>query len=613
MRATTELRTPLDFTRVAYVHYPPDLVTNSWWFDYCVDSEMAQKSKESGWTGRLVTGLYRRKASEAFMDECSIPTSKCDDFKKHHRTSLAALWFGKSSFTAEQAFFEGMVTSPADLNGNPFLVFSKITPQFDYDEKGAWIGLSGEKRWKCLKKASLVIGGRSSLPFKEIEIVHHEGEGNGGIESGLNQVFEEAILEVNAGAAANSVDYAYRLDFLSTLIRQSLTTPLPLVEYGSGALPNVTKVAGIIIGDATNTINTDNPPAYVIKSTAGTVPQPAQLPNSTTFSFAKHQSQVAGSLPANGAGANGATYYFDASSDYAASLGTDRAVQATLFLVPRMKYTPNDLATGSPSNLSPTADSIRNAITELLNQFSSQNQSTAVEFLSNSCCIDLTKYERVLGIGDLNTELYIGIVGDDNRWYGNMVFGVLFPTGKQNKHPNRVYYQPTGNNGHFELKFGIEGGMKPCRYFGVKGDIFYSHVFSRKEKRAAPFKGALVRNIGSPVSMDVAWNWFVGHLDFTFFNPYNKDLLFSIGYEGYHKGRDSINICQKTAVDCLGRTEPLDACVLERGSSVIAHKIRGEISHRISYWELNLGASHVVAGRNAMQETEAHIDASIYF
>jgi hypothetical protein len=626
--ATSEFRTPLDFLRPAYLHYPFEQVKKSWWFDICATEEYGQKKEFQQWEVSLVSGLYGRTASKAFVSQCpmammppvmtsSTASGCCDDDRgRDHLAPLAALWFGQSSFVAEQAFAGGIITSAAVLAANPILAFSTISPRFTYYEKGAWLGARGEFRVGPENKWAL--GFRASLPFKEIEVVQHYDFGvdaGNGIETGLTNVYKETILAVDANRANNQVDYAYRLDFLSALIRPSFTNPTPMIQFGAGAAPDVTEVGGTFVGSNTNTAGVGSqPPAYVIKSASGALPTPQQLPlASGVYAFAKQQSQVSGSLPANGAGVDGSTYYFDAASNYAAALGTSRATQATLFLVPRMYNSSNDSATGQPATLTAGANAIRNAIEELLGQFNIANADSAVSFLATNCGIDLSRYERVIGIGDLNTEFYFGYGPEDKKWYTNGVVGVLFPTAKNDSNPNRVYYQPTGNHKHVEAKIGLEAGYRCCRYFALNGDLFYSHAFKKEETRAAPFVGATVTNIGAPVKMDISWDAFLGHIDATLFNPYNSDLVFSVGYEGYFKRKDKIQLSTSTTTDCLGTMQPLDARILERNSDTLSHKIRAEVSHRVSYFEFTLAGSHVVAGRNVMQETEAHIGTAIYF
>lgn len=615
MHATTQFRTPLDFIRLAAHYHLENLKDQDFERYDCYNSDKQFFTNLS-----VHSGVYGRAAWKAFIDsDCTPPAvdpcrDTCD--RDPDKQSLSALWFGKEAFKAEEAFFGGMITSAIDLKGNPTLAFSTITPQFKYTEKGAWIGVNGD--YLLGKKKNWSLGFRTSLPFKIIEVEPTVLD-DASLEGGLTGVFAEAVLELDAGPNGNAIDYAYRLDFLSALIRASLTTPLPLVEYGTGAAPNDTKIAGIVVGATSRNQNNLNiPPIYVIKSASGAIPTPAPLPGSSPVitAFAKQYSQVqTTALPTTGAGTDGQVYFFDPSSNYAAALGVDRATQSTLFVVPRMINTNTDNPANVPSDLATKAVSIRSAIVELLDQLELQGNDSAVAFLRKNCCIDLGKYERVLGVGDLQAEIYWGYVPTCNKWYLDNVIGAVFPTGKADKNPNRVFYQTTGNNKHFEIKVGLEAGWNPCRYFALEGDVFYNHAFKREEKRAAPFKGATIRNIGAPLDVDVSWDTITGHIDATIFSPCHKEqhLGLSVGYEGYHKSKDHVDLCQTTAVDCLGNTQPLDPCILQKGSSTTSHKIRAEIFSRCKCFEFIMGASQVVAGRNVMQESEAHIGTVIYF
>lgn len=103
------------------------------------------------------------------------------------------------------------------------------------------------------------------------------------------------------------------------------------------------------------------------------------------------------------------------------------------------------------------------------------------------------------------------------------------------------------------------------------------------------------------------------HGDLNFFHPYNQDLGCTIGYELFAKRKDHVELCAKTALDLLCNLQDLDACILEEDTNAMTHKIRGEIFHRWNYCELFAGASQIVAGKNAMQESEVHLGIAIYF
>ena len=353
---------------------------------------------------------------------------------------------------------------------------------------------------------------------------------------------------------------------------------------------------------------------FVVKSTNGMIPEKTLVPNTNNpqkFAFGK----VADGptiLPADGSGVQGDVFHFDATKDYLATLGADTAAQSTLFVVPRIQTDVEPAGTGDPQQLNNNGVAIFNAVQELLTTMQLTGQASAVSFFQ-SCCIDLCRHERTLGVGDLDFEMYGGYGAEDNAWFTNLIAGVRFPTGRDQKDARRLYRQPTGNGGHYEVKVGAESGFKPLDWFGFMFDVNYHHVFDNNVEKAAPFKGATVRNIGPCVKADVSWDYFDVHADLTLFHPRNQDLGCSIGYEFFAKRKDRVKLCATTAVDCLGRTNELDATILEDCTDSHSHKIRAEMFHRWGFGALFAGGSHVVAGRNVMQETELHLGMEIHF
>jgi hypothetical protein len=256
--------------------------------------------------------------------------------------------------------------------------------------------------------------------------------------------------------------------------------------------------------------------------------------------------------------------------------------------------------------------------------------------------IDLFAHEHIVGVGDLTLEWFIGY-GDRFDWYIDGIVGAIFPTGTSSCSAKQIFHKPTGNNKHYEIKVGLEGGYNWCDQFALRAEAFYGHAFSKTESRAAVFAdptattlanncctntcdvnvdscALFLKNIGTPVCVDVAWDWFYGRLDLTVFHPYNSDLGMTFGYEFYWKSHDDIdlNCGDKSttvvkATDLLDTTGTVDFCAMERNSQVYSNKVYGEIFHRWSFFELFAGASQIVAGENVMKETEAHLGLRLYF
>ena len=179
---------------------------------------------------------------------------------------------------------------------------------------------------------------------------------------------------------------------------------------------------------------------------------------------------------------------------------------------------------------------------------------------------------------------------------------------------DRIYWQPTGNNGHFEFRGGLEGGVHRS-WFALRGMATYTHVFDHTEMRAPAFAGATIKNIpvGGAVPARVNWGYFWGNLDVTIFHPKCCECGLVFGYELYAKQSDKVCFCKSTAKDFLGFTHKLDDTILEEGTNTRLHKIRGEFFHRIGCCEYFGGAYYSLAGRFALKETEFHVGAAIYF
>ena len=303
-------------------------------------------------------------------------------------------------------------------------------------------------------------------------------------------------------------------------------------------------------------------------------------------------------------------------------LGADAATQGQLYIVPIYNSDPGVANVNTRFEIE--AEIVMNAIEEAIRDMEEGGVMAVEQYFFNNG-VHFCQTERNVGVGDLNLDLYAAYGSVDNVWT-QLIFGVVFPTGKKICDPKLLLAQPTGNNGHFEAKFAVAVGWMPVDWLGLRGDISYNHVFWATEKRAAPFKGATVKNIGPCVSARTRWGYFTGHFDVTVFHPENKNLGCTLGYEGYVKTCDKIDLCVKEAKEFPIRAgcaitgailnpdlRELDACILVQDTKRISHKVRGEIFHRWKYFELFAGASYVFAGKNIMKETEAHIGFGIYW
>jgi len=605
--ATSEIRSPLG--RFGDV-----------WFDYRYPLEPVN---DDGWQVDVQKVGYERCSAKMFgLDPKCIVS--CDDADKvtNKTQPLSALFFNKSDFKGQEAFFGGNLNGRA--SNAPGLVFSTLSPRISYEEHGISLGvhaykeLGAERNWR--------MGGRIGLPIKVIKVEEDrscgfERPGNG---SEASSCIIDCRQEITAENISNTVDVcAYRLDFLSTL---KLPNGLPMVEYGDGVSP--TKIAGYTADTSIFNLNPPpagfdqdctqgnlssgpNAPVYLMRQSTGSMPYNpinpfllnTQTPQEDNFILVN---ACATDLPKDGnVGADNDRYRFLTTNDYTSGIGSNTEEQAKWFVIP--------VAGEGISAFNSITREMFNVIAYVVQKLDVENTLSvggATQFFFDHG-IDLCPSKRVVGAGDLETQIYGGHYWD--RGYVNGFTGFRFPTGKEHDDQKCVYFQPTGHNGHFEMMFGLDGGWHPNTWFAFNIDASYHHVFEHTERRAAPFTGATIRNIGPAVDVDVKWGWVQINAFGTFYHPKDANLGCTFGYEFYAKRKDSVCLCRKTATDFLGSDYSLDQKLLAENTNSQTHKIRGTGFYRIGYAEFMFGASYILAGKHAMREAEWHLGMNVSF
>lgn len=621
---TSYFRTPLSFveSRWGYVHYPFA------WLDDCAD-----------WEIDAMGVAYERTACRAYGknpdcitndDDCN---NSCSNNNKVTRdtVSLSQLWFGKESFLASEVFAGG-VSGPS---ANPFLNFVRITPNFDYNETGAALAFNVvRKNLGCDK--SWFVGGRVAMPIATVDVRQR----NAGSIAAETEELSSVILTVGQQYNANSnvpgsTDSrqvkAYRLDFLSGL---QLLDGTPMVKYGTIGVDATsdTFIAGQDIttnqDQHTSSPTPNRAPIYVYKQSNGVFPLAASgltmeqsiFPTTPTGQRAYPMVDLdapfildaagGAALPdgqvASFGGYNSSPGSTNLQENYAGGLGLDVNAQKQLFVFPVS-------ASSSGMTWEPIGLLVEDTIEYVLDALQNANTTPAVSVITffDDHGILLESSDCSTGAGDTLFEFYGGKMRD--CWFADGLFGLRFPTGSDADNSRRIYEQTTGNNGHFATKLGAEGGYVPCHWFGMKFDFFWSHAFSHTEKRAVPFKGSTVRNIGPCVDAKVHWDDFQVHADFTFFSPRCPDLGWDFGYEFYAKTDDKLCLCATQAIDFNGNTQLVDASILSEDTNTQSHKLRAEIFNRWGCFEIFFGGSYIIAGRQVMKEAECHLGMKAYF
>lgn len=524
--------------------------------------------RNDSWRINMWTGGYERSASSAFdSNGCTIPFS--------------TLFFSKADFSPQEAFAHSSVVSEL----NPLLATSILGPRVCFEESGAVVGCDIQHYLNDFWR----LGFRASIPAKKIKIKRLASRGNGMSDLGGNTIDEflgERIESVN-GVTVKS--FAYRLDFLSKLPYTCKPCPaatFPIVNYADTDFPPKNPIS-ISKQDITNQSGT---PISALKNNAGTLP---------TQTWAIPQSVAQQLPPLNADGSNiqeAERGRFDASVPYIA-LGNDTENQATLFIVPSIAGT----------NTAQEARVIQAQVEEVLMCIAPE-----AEDVFKKCGISFSS-QSISGAGDLDTEFYAG------HFFSPCVYvegfaGVRWPTGKRAQNQQCVFRPSLGNNGHYEIKGGVQALYRPCRWAALHGDITGYRVLRATESIASSFVGAQIKNIGTPVRASIRWDYYLIHTDLFFTPPNCHGLGAVIGYEYFHKTADQIKFCVSKVTDCLGLTQPLDAHVIAKNTRIVSHKVRGEAFIEIWHWlQLFGGASKVFTGGNVPKGTQWSVGFNAYF
>ncbi len=514
-------------------------------------------------------GFTIRTGGNAFFDECPDKVTR-------HLEPLVALFFGKPDFFVEESFPDGMInpTEPGGVVGFPAVSLARIKPLFEFSDIGVFF--SGRFLTRVGAHDNWFVGGRTLLMVRSV----------GGIRPAvvqfpLGDVIAHRQEDLPTGAGTNSVNAnAYRLDYVSLLANP--VSKAPILSYGDGTATTMT------IGGADISGHVD-----VKRAQSGVALAVQPL-------FA----QAASGTPLNAEGTNGAEgarLGFIGATNYKANLGQDRSAQQKLFLVPD----------SSGALLDPIALAAQNGI------------DGVVDFIDQTGFESATQYLRTQGVSFEEDEfskygltdwefIFLGGYNPDN-WYIELGAGFRLPSGRTVHCPGELLVQPVDTNGHVTWLGGFEIGCSPRRWVGLRASAYGAHVCNHTEKRAAPFKGATIKNIGPTVDLNVSWNYFVGSIDMTILHPTRANVGITGGYEYFIRGLSNVTTKKKTARDFRGLVKELDVEVIRARTNTVVHQLRGEVFFNMGLGEIFVGVSRAVAGRNALRSTQANIGLNITY
>lgn len=558
-------------------------------------------SEDKPWAIKVWADAFQRISHKAFCKKSKCSTS-CS--KSSGTCPLSLIIFGQPCFTGAQAFSPASVqASKTTFNGDgtnrtltcePLLDTSVLKPCLTFIDRGAMFCVQIVRRvadcWS--------IGVRGSVPYREFEVTYPRKKccpAFGG-KTLRNKFYSQK--EIINGVPVES--YAYRLDAFSML-------PLGC-SYPQNLFPVVDYFNPLQLNNAISISNenvTDNPALPINARNPVTVIHQAQGCKPTgQFAIPLTEAQALPALPGNGQTTDNRARFVNGTNYM--PLGQDPTTQAELWVVPSV----------NASGLVPAAQVIQDNVNQLLQVVPLSTE----QFFED--CGDCLAPQKRKGVGDTQTEYFFRYQPQDDLYFEGL-FGIRFPTGSRVKHPQHVLLWPTGNNGHYEYRLGAHIGIQVCDYFMVNMNSYYTWVTRREEQVIASFKGATVKNIGSPqVPADIYWRYYLGNFDAIFMHPCRGGLLgIDVGYEIYDKGHDRVLFQACNVRDCLGYVQQLDPHVIEERTHVVSHKIRFTACYDTSGynhdkrvdWSIFGGYIAVVGGTNIPKEHGPHAGVMIIY
>lgn len=500
------------------------------------------------------------------------------------KVPLTRLFFGKDDFTIGESFPDGVANDPT----NPWLDITVFKPRVHFEENGAVFGacLSGDV---TMCKKTVRMGLRARLPVSALMVERECDDVPKGGSDELNLVrrlVTELITVTDAPAQVVVPDsFAYRLDMVSKLLSND-TTLDKLVHYGQPM-----QIAGI---DVTNTTRY---PITLIRRADQKMPS---LP------FAQgYPDVVASGLPNDGVvGADG-RYVFSSAVDYT-PLGTVASVptQRELFVVP----TVDNQETPPSYQMSSATRGVRAAIEHALAKIMAKSATDFLDLHGISLGT-----QRLQGLGDMSLQLFANCDWRDSKYWTEVHLGAVLPTGKKWCDPLKLFMQPLGNNGHFEIEPGFNLGWNANSCVSLYTDFSYHWVLRHNECIAADFTGAKVKNIGPATNARIKWQYLLFNVDMSIVEPAYHQFGFDVGYNLYYKRCDNVCFCNQTVKTFSGTPATVDNCIPTWLTRVIAHKMRGTLYYTQEPGSIYGGLSYIFAGKNTPQEIGWHLGMMIEF
>ena len=218
------------------------------------------------------------------------------------------------------------------------------------------------------------------------------------------------------------------------------------------------------------------------------------------------------------------------------------------------------------------------------------------------------------GIGDLEMTFTAGHCWQKHGLLGNVLLGLVMPTADQVSPLDNYLGTSIGNNGHVELKAGLQGAYDVSSWFRFAATGVYSWALDATESIIVPFKGAKAFGL-QPLVADarISWQQLVATADITIFPAACCGV--DVGYQYMLKKEDKICICDPILRDGLGTIDQtVSTDLMSQMSKRQAQKLKSSIFCGLTEnCTFTFGYDMVFAGQNIGAETDIYAAFSLQY
>lgn len=494
--------------------------------------------------------------------------------------TLAAIFFGRSYFTAQQAHY----------NQQPYLQFpfsdEIVSPRLSFKEKGFIAVFSYESE----HSDEWAFGFEFSIPWKEIIIKNKSDESCSQLDLCNSKNIDDLFLTDDSNGVS---DFAINMDFALKLPSQSqgAGAQVPLINVENDVYGNQPTIGAVLVTELLfNQI--DQNPVTVLKSLTKPEP-PFFIDVGLGISPASNTARGLPSLDSNGAIAGvaleqGERARFVSTVDYG-QLKSNKNLLQSLWLVPSATVLPTPVLTNRAHMIGKRIKDLTNTLTKNVQE----------EFELSGLSFNTTKQK---GVGDIGLKLYALYRCASNKTV-HIATGFLFPSSgslSEQKSKN-LFAVPRGSNGHTQPFLQTNFTHSVCRWFSYGVGLLMSYALPASEFIPASFQGALVKNCGPLTKANISWLSVLFDAHFSFFVPLESEYkpYLVTSYQIYYKSFDRLSFKYQNGYDWAGNFYPLSSAVAQKGSNRIAHigLIKAGIAIS-SYAQLECGWQGVFGGFN---------------